>query len=175
MSDSATTTGFPCRQCGANLEFVPGTTHIKCPFCTTENQIDAAGTVSEQDFGAVLASLEQAAPHAEHRTIRCQACAAEVEVPANVTSMACCFCGTNIVSFNMSDADLEAFMKQDFVVGGSDGIAGHPRHAILGRAGGRVLRDGGLGQQQTPRAAHPVEPGGRARADVLRRRAGPRV
>jgi len=37
--------------------------------------------------------------------------------------------GTNIVSFNMSDADLEAFMKQDFVVGGSDGIAGHPREA----------------------------------------------
>ncbi|MCC6951901.1 MAG: hypothetical protein IT433_10710 [Phycisphaerales bacterium] len=98
MSETATTNGFPCRQCGANLEFVPGTTSIKCPFCTTENQIDAAGTVSEQDFGAVLAGLEQAAPHAEHRSIRCQACAAEVEVPANVTSMACCFCGTNIVS-----------------------------------------------------------------------------
>ncbi len=29
----------------------------------------------------------------------------------------------------MSDADLEAFMKQDCVVGGSDGVAGHPREA----------------------------------------------
>jgi LSD1 subclass zinc finger protein len=98
MSETASTSGFPCRQCGANLEFVPGTTHIKCPFCTTENQIQAEGRVTEQDFGAVLAGLEKAAPHAEHRTIRCQACAAEVEVPANITSMACCFCGTNIVS-----------------------------------------------------------------------------
>jgi N-acyl-D-aspartate/D-glutamate deacylase len=32
-----------------------------------------------------------------------------------------------IVSFNMNDADVERFMKQDFVMTGSDGSAGHPR------------------------------------------------
>lgn len=33
----------------------------------------------------------------------------------------------SIVSFNMNDRDLEYFMKQDWVMTGSDGSAGHPR------------------------------------------------
>ncbi len=37
--------------------------------------------------------------------------------------------GSNIVSFNMDEADIEAFMQADFVVGGSDGVANHPRRA----------------------------------------------
>jgi N-acyl-D-aspartate/D-glutamate deacylase len=32
-----------------------------------------------------------------------------------------------IVSFNMNDTDVENFMRQDFVMTGSDGSAGHPR------------------------------------------------
>jgi predicted RNA-binding Zn-ribbon protein involved in translation (DUF1610 family) len=95
---SAERRSFPCRQCGAAVEFAPGTTHLKCPFCAAENAIEAAGEVSEQDYAAVLASLEAAAPHREERTVKCDACAAEVTVPANVTSFACCFCGSAIVS-----------------------------------------------------------------------------
>lgn len=33
----------------------------------------------------------------------------------------------SVASFNMSEADIERFMRQDFVVTGSDGSAGHPR------------------------------------------------
>src|SRR5438477_5944081 len=33
----------------------------------------------------------------------------------------------NVASFNMSEADIENFVKQDFVMTGSDGSAGHPR------------------------------------------------
>src|SRR5262249_11727015 len=33
----------------------------------------------------------------------------------------------SLASFNMSDSDLENFMRQDFVVTGSDGSNGHPR------------------------------------------------
>src|SRR3954466_8443579 len=33
----------------------------------------------------------------------------------------------DVASFNMSEADIENFMKQDFVMTGSDGSAGHPR------------------------------------------------
>jgi N-acyl-D-amino-acid deacylase len=32
-----------------------------------------------------------------------------------------------VASFNMNDSDIENFMRQDFVVTGSDGIDGHPR------------------------------------------------
>jgi len=35
--------------------------------------------------------------------------------------------GAGVASFNMSEADIENFMKQDFVMTGSDGSQGHPR------------------------------------------------
>ena len=35
--------------------------------------------------------------------------------------------GAGVASFNMSEADVENFMKQDFVMTGSDGSGGHPR------------------------------------------------
>jgi N-acyl-D-aspartate/D-glutamate deacylase len=35
--------------------------------------------------------------------------------------------GSNVASFNMKDADIEAFMRQPWVMAGSDGSAGHPR------------------------------------------------
>jgi len=35
--------------------------------------------------------------------------------------------GAGVASFNMQDADIENFMKQDFVMTGSDGSEGHPR------------------------------------------------
>lgn len=89
---------FPCKQCGAKVEYAPGTTVLKCPYCDAENAIGADGVAEELDFLAVLASLEEKAPHVVARVIKCQACAAEVTVPPNATSLACAFCGTNIVS-----------------------------------------------------------------------------
>jgi N-acyl-D-aspartate/D-glutamate deacylase len=35
--------------------------------------------------------------------------------------------GAGVASFNMSEADIENFMKQSFVMTGSDGSTGHPR------------------------------------------------
>jgi N-acyl-D-aspartate/D-glutamate deacylase len=35
--------------------------------------------------------------------------------------------GAGVASFNMQDADIENFMRQDFVMTGSDGSEGHPR------------------------------------------------
>lgn len=35
--------------------------------------------------------------------------------------------GAGVASFNMSEADIENFMRQDFVMTGSDGSQGHPR------------------------------------------------
>ncbi|GJQ29220.1 MAG: hypothetical protein HBSAPP03_11040 [Phycisphaerae bacterium] len=89
---------FPCRQCGAKVEFAPGTTSLVCPYCQTHNDIMVEGKAEELDFVATLASLEQAAPHVSVRVMKCQACAAEVTVGATTTSLMCSFCGTNIVS-----------------------------------------------------------------------------
>lgn len=92
-------TSFPCAQCGAKLEFQPGAATLKCPYCSHENAIEQTQTqVIENDFRAMLDTLEAAAPREEHNTVKCDACAAEVDRPPNVTSFTCPFCGSNIVS-----------------------------------------------------------------------------
>jgi predicted RNA-binding Zn-ribbon protein involved in translation (DUF1610 family) len=90
---------FPCGQCGAKLEFQPGAVTLKCPYCQFENQIEASREkVVEQDFEAMLSELDASAPREDHATVKCDACAAEVDRPPNQTSFTCPFCGSNIVS-----------------------------------------------------------------------------
>lgn len=89
---------FPCRQCGARLEYVPGTATLKCPYCETENTIQTAGEVAEVDFLATLAALEEEAAHEQVRLLKCGGCGAEVTPPPRATSLACPFCATNLVA-----------------------------------------------------------------------------
>jgi len=89
---------FPCRQCGAKVEYAPGTAVLKCPYCDGENEITESGEVEEIDFTSTLEALEEHAPHADVRLLKCGACAAEVTLPPTATSLSCPFCGSNIVS-----------------------------------------------------------------------------
>ncbi len=89
---------FPCVQCGAKVEFAPGTHSLRCPYCNAENEIAPDGVADEVDFFATLAALENAAPHETVRILRCQTCGAETSVGPTVTSAACAFCSTNIVT-----------------------------------------------------------------------------
>ena len=90
---------FPCRQCGAKLEFAPGTTALKCPYCGAENQIDLpAAPVVERDFLAELRRLADSAPGVETLTVKCTACGAESTLGENTTAGLCAFCGSSIVA-----------------------------------------------------------------------------
>lgn len=91
---------FPCKACGAFLEFVPGTTELRCRACGTVNDIpqSQANAVVENDFLATINHLASAAPSVEVTTIKCDACAAEVTKQAEVVSFACPYCGNNLVS-----------------------------------------------------------------------------
>ena len=69
---------FPCRQCGANLVFEPGTTCLKCPYCGTENDIaPLESVIDELDFHAHAAELDSTQVQ-ETLTVRCTACGAAV-------------------------------------------------------------------------------------------------
>lgn len=101
MTEPTTTTSerrFPCKQCGAKLEFAPGTSALKCPYCAAENEIAPDGVAAERDYRTELAALGEAAPSAAVLSVKCGACAAEVTLPPNVTSLSCPFCGSNIVA-----------------------------------------------------------------------------
>ena len=90
---------FPCSDCGAKLEFSPGTTLLVCSFCGAENHIALDDeTVDEVDFEATLVELEASAEHEERATVKCEACGAEVDRPEKLTAFPCPFCGTDIVT-----------------------------------------------------------------------------
>ncbi len=89
---------FPCKQCGAKLEFAPGKDSLTCPYCGTLNQIENAGKVEEQDLLGAIERLEEKQPHEVVPVVKCDSCNAEVQVPANVTSFTCPFCASNIVA-----------------------------------------------------------------------------
>ena len=50
---------FPCSQCGAMLEFDPGTTSLKCVYCGWLNEIapNAAATIDELSLDDHLRKL----------------------------------------------------------------------------------------------------------------------
>lgn len=91
-------TRFPCAKCGAKIEFQPGAQSTVCPYCGHQNAIESTGAiVQEEDFSAALTELTDSAELTEHDIVKCDACAAEIDRPPNVTSLSCPFCSSNIV------------------------------------------------------------------------------
>jgi LSD1 subclass zinc finger protein len=89
---------FPCRECGAFLVFAPGSTHLKCPYCGTENEIEAsAEEIEEIDYNSFIASGALIADKQQIAVIKCTSCGAESSLKPNITSDECPFCGTALV------------------------------------------------------------------------------
>jgi DNA-directed RNA polymerase subunit RPC12/RpoP len=90
---------FPCRSCGANLEFAPGTSVLTCPYCGATNPIATArGRVEELDYHAHLARLAAEDATIEAMTVRCGACGAQTTLPPNETAGRCPFCASPVVA-----------------------------------------------------------------------------
>src|SRR5688500_9778707 len=90
---------FPCRQCGANLVFEPGTTALTCQYCGTRNDIaPLAEVIEELDFQTHASQLSASTETQETLTVRCNACGAETDFTHDVASSKCPFCGAAIVA-----------------------------------------------------------------------------
>ena len=93
---------FPCPTCGASLAYEPGTSALKCGHCGSEHEIDgpppdlAADAFTEHDFRAALRDDAEHADTAVRLELICQSCGAHTQLPENVTTAACAFCGTPI-------------------------------------------------------------------------------
>jgi DNA-directed RNA polymerase subunit RPC12/RpoP len=89
---------YPCSRCGAKLDFAPGTSALKCPYCGFENPIPKSETpVEEQDYRSFLErAANEKETHEAHR-VKCDKCGAETTMPPEVTSGICPFCGANMV------------------------------------------------------------------------------
>lgn len=97
---------YPCAQCGATLEFRPGTGSLTCSYCGHVNEIETDDTaVTEDDFEETLAQLEAQASHDETADVievKCTSCGAGTTLDPNVSSADCPFCGTPIVATGAS-------------------------------------------------------------------------
>lgn len=94
----ATVATYPCAQCGAKLEYQPGTTVLRCPYCGHQTPIaPPSGTVDEL---AVDDFLDRANLRLEMETetvLHCNSCAAEFTVLPNEVTKACPFCGSHVL------------------------------------------------------------------------------
>ena len=91
---------FPCRQCGAVLNYAVGTRHLECQHCGHRNQIeDATDAIRELDLGRALRELQNSRrANLETSILTCPNCAAEFALDSHVHSGECPFCGTNVVT-----------------------------------------------------------------------------
>ena len=94
---------FPCKQCGANLQFAPGTDSLKCPYCGAANEIPKSpDTIVELDYLTYVHGLPASDSVQDVIVVKCTCCAAETTLAPNVTAGVCPFCGTGIVATGSS-------------------------------------------------------------------------
>ncbi len=92
---------FPCEQCGADLEYKPGTETLVCSYCGHTNLIKPkAVTIQEYSFTQALRAMQQAKlrPLDNEQVIKCPNCAAIFELSTNRNAGHCPFCGTPVVT-----------------------------------------------------------------------------
>jgi len=90
---------FPCTQCGAKVEFAPGTDALECPYCGNQTAIPTSEeAIEEQDFDEAAADIGEGAETEEVSSVRCASCAALVEPSASAQAFPCPYCGSSIVA-----------------------------------------------------------------------------
>ena len=84
-----------CKGCSGKLQFAPGSNHLKCPFCGTENEIEVSIVVVEElDFEKFVNEFHEESPKQEVATVKCQNCGAQTTFDPNVVSDSCPCCGS---------------------------------------------------------------------------------
>lgn len=88
---------YPCEACGARVEFAPGTTVLRCPYCGHEQQVAAVDTVvQEHSYDAWAALPPKPVAQLGTHVLRCSKCGAQTE--SSDLSDRCQFCGAPLVA-----------------------------------------------------------------------------
>ena len=87
-----------CDQCGAKVDFAPGTSVLRCPYCGHETPIAQAGSmIAELDYRAFLTKAGDEKESDEVQRVKCDKCGAETTMPPESAAGTCPFCGANMV------------------------------------------------------------------------------
>lgn len=90
---------FPCSSCGAGLEFSPGASALKCPYCGQQNKLEkAVELVQELDFYEYFARASEQGESEEKQVVKCASCSAVSTVEKNISMNRCPFCGSQLTA-----------------------------------------------------------------------------
>ncbi len=88
---------FPCGSCGARLEYKPGSTVLRCPYCGFEQPVAAIDTlIEEHDYVQWRDTPPKDTAALGSHTLQCQKCGAQTD--GDDLSSACQFCGAPIIA-----------------------------------------------------------------------------
>jgi DNA-directed RNA polymerase subunit RPC12/RpoP len=88
---------YPCDQCGARVEFAPGTNALRCPYCGHVQQVAETGRqVTEHSYDELVALPRKPVATIGAYVYACQKCGAKTE--SNALSEVCQFCGAPLVA-----------------------------------------------------------------------------
>ena len=95
---------FPCRQCGAKLDFDPAARGLKCPYCGFVEHIpeaddDEKARVREHDLEEFLAAHEEkcgVTVGSRFTQVKCTGCGAVVVLEERVATDKCPYCSTHL-------------------------------------------------------------------------------
>lgn len=90
---------FACGQCGANLQYKPGTRSLHCDYCGNDNEIPVLPeeNPTEQDFHAILQDFSSRAPKMELSVVNCTNCGANTSLDPHIQSANCPYCANPLV------------------------------------------------------------------------------
>lgn len=90
---------FPCSSCGAKLEFSPGASALKCPYCGQVHSLgESLEQVQELNFYEFFARAAEQGESEEKLTVTCTSCSAQSTVDKNISLSKCPFCGSYLTA-----------------------------------------------------------------------------
>jgi DNA-directed RNA polymerase subunit RPC12/RpoP len=89
---------FPCKKCGARLEFDPGSSGLKCPYCGYAEVVDPGNAAAAKRDLEEYLSKQTGKAHVEGRSseVKCNACGAVVLLEDKVAADRCPYCAAFI-------------------------------------------------------------------------------
>ena len=87
-----------CINCGAELKYKPGSTHIKCDYCNHEEIIEVAKTAFEElELYPYLEKMGAQFYTEEISMLHCKTCGANQHIEENYKSLHCVYCSQPLI------------------------------------------------------------------------------
>jgi len=100
--DKGAATKFACMQCGGDLQYAPGTKHLKCTYCGADNEIPVIeAKIEEEDFTSFLQNAGKNEQQITVQAVKCNSCGATSTLDPKLKSAFCPYCSSPLI---ISDA-----------------------------------------------------------------------